>query len=361
MALKLFSGTYRDRRVLVTGHTGFKGSWLALWLDRLGAHIHAASLPPPTTPSHWDLLRLRVTEHHIDIRNAREVSAAIGEARPDIVFHLAAQSLVQQSYRDPLETWSTNVMGTANVLDACRHHGCVRAIVIATTDKCYENLETDRRYREDDRLGGHDAYSASKAAAELVASSYRSAFFHDHDAPLVATARAGNVIGGGDWADDRLIPDLVRAVGAGTPLDVRAPSSTRPWQHVLDCLSGYLQLGERLLARSPAFARAWNFGPDEQREFTVAEVLDRMREFWPRIQWRAAGGSLGHEARRLRLDNGDARTLLGWKPVYGLSTALEATAAWYRDFVESQRVTSVEQLAAYVEAASRAKPAWVSS
>lgn len=206
----MFGNYYKGRRVLLTGHTGFKGSWLALWLQQLGAHVTGVSLNPATSPSHWDLLGLDMVDSRIDIRDASAVAAVVRAAAPEIVFHLAAQPLVRRSYRDPLETWSTNVMGTANVLEACRHQPSVRAIVVVTTDKCYENQEWDWGYRENDRLGGHDPYSASKAGAELVVASYRNAFFNQSNSPLLASARAGNVIGGGDWSEDRLIPDLVQ-------------------------------------------------------------------------------------------------------------------------------------------------------
>ena len=226
-----FGDIYRGRRVLVTGHTGFKGSWLALWLTELGADVTGCSLPPPTSPNHWDLLRLKITDHRLDIRDGATLKGLVRSTQPEIVIHLAAQSLVRRSYRDPLETWSTNVMGTANLLEACRQVAGVRAVVVVTSDKCYENQGWERGYRESDRLGGHDPYSASKAATELVAASYRAAFFGSGSAPLLATARAGNVIGGGDWSEDRLIPDLVRAASAGSgwkfvPRTRRARGST---------------------------------------------------------------------------------------------------------------------------------------
>src|SRR3546814_381986 len=233
-----------------------------------------------------------------DIRDADVVNRAIQAAAPEIVFHLAAQPLVRRAYRDPLGTWSTNVMGTANVLESCRRQPSVRAIVVVTTDKCYENQEWDWGYRENDRLGGHDPYSASKAATELVVASYRKVFFDMSGAPLLASARAGNVIGGGDWSEDRLIPDLVRAVSSGQPLEIRSPHATRPWQHVLESLSGYLSLGQHLLAGDKTFAQAWNFGPDTEGNQTVSQVLTRLQTVWPALTWHQSTQTQPHEIGR---------------------------------------------------------------
>ena len=356
--MKLFSGRYEGRRVLITGHTGFKGSWLALWLNELGAKVVGLALPPKGTPNHWDLLRLGAPEHRQDIRDAEALTRALHDIRPEIVFHLAAQSLVRRSYHSPLETWHTNAIGTANLLEACRHTHGVSAIVVVTSDKCYENLEQGRPYREGDRLGGHDPYSASKAGAELVTASYRDSFFREPGSPLVATARAGNVIGGGDWSEDRLIPDLVRAHAAQAPLEIRSPRSTRPWQHVLESLSGYLLLGEMLLEGRPSVASAWNFGPEPEGNQTVAAVLDRLREHWPDLTWRHAHGPQPHEAGLLSLDISRARTELGWRPVWNLGEALGATARWYRSFYGTGRVSSREQLGEYVHAARAGGAAW---
>jgi len=359
--MTLFGGCYRGRRVLVTGHTGFKGSWLALWLTELGAKVTGIALAPDTDPNHWSLLGLEMTDHRHDVRDAEEVARIVSACRPEIIFHLAAQPLVRRSYRDPLETWSTNVMGTVNLLEAARLAGGVRAIVTITTDKCYENREWPWGYRENDALGGHDPYSASKAAAEIAAASYRSAYFHGEDAPLLATARAGNVIGGGDWSEDRLIPDLVRAVAAGRSLEIRSPQATRPWQHVLESLSGYLLLGQRLLEGQKEFGQAWNFGPEPDGNRTVAEVLTRMQEHWPELAWHTTALPQPHEANLLYLDSAKARSRLGWQPVWALPEALAATAAWYRDHLASGRVSSREQLAAYVTAAAAAGVAWATA
>lgn len=340
---------YRGRRVLVTGHTGFKGSWLTLWLDALGAKVTAIALPPPSRPNHWELLDLDVAGEFLDLRDAARVRDSVRSARPEIVFHLAAQSLVRRSYADPLGTWATNVLGTANVLDACRESPGLKAIVIVTTDKCYENREWTRGYKETDRLGGHDAYSASKAAAELVAASYRKAFFHARGAALVATARSGNVIGGGDWSEDRLVPDLARALAAGKTLEIRSPRATRPWLHVLEPLAGYLNLGHRLLKGERAAANAWNFGPDRAGNLTVGEMLDGMRRHWPQLKWKKAAGRHPHEATLLHLDSSKARRHLGWKPLYDAQDAIAMTAEWYRAFMERKNVISTRQLQDYMK------------
>ena len=354
-----FGDVYRNRRVLLTGHTGFKGSWLALWLKTLGAQTTGLALARNSTPSHWELLGLDVDDKRLDVRDATAVQDALHTAAPEIVFHLAAQSLVRSSYRDPLETWSTNVMGTANVLEACRLQPSVRAIVVITSDKCYENREWDWGYRENDRLGGHDAYSASKAGAELVISSYRSAFFGQPDAPLLASARAGNVIGGGDWSEDRLIPDVVRAYVARKTVEVRSPNATRPWQHVLESLSGYLSLGKKLIEGKKEFAQAWNFGPDIDGNCTVAELLARLKLAWPVLDWRVTDSpQLLHEAKLLYLDSAKARNRLGWCPVWSLEESLSLTADWYRAQIEHKSVMSHHQLQTYMVAAKQAGLEW---
>ena len=356
--MTLFNDTYKGRRVLVTGHTGFKGSWLALWLQELGAVVAGIALPPNTSPNHWDLLGLDMADQRCDIRDNVSLSRIIGDSRPEIVFHLAAQPLVRRSYRDPLETWSTNVMGTANLLDACRHTDSVRAVVVVTTDKVYENREWNWGYRETDRLGGHDPYSASKAATELVVSSYRKAFFRNDSALLLASARSGNVIGGGDWSEDRLIADAVRAITNRTPLEIRSPQATRPWQHVLECLSGYLLLGQMLLEGRTGYADAWNFGPDPDANRTVHDVLTLFKTHWPGLTWRTAAGPQSHEAKLLYLDSAKARTGLVWRPVWSLQEAIAATARWYQAYLEWGKVESRAQLAHFVEAARNAGLHW---
>jgi CDP-glucose 4,6-dehydratase len=354
----MFGNQYNNRRVLVTGHTGFKGSWLTLWLKSLGAQVTGIALSPEIKPSHWDLLSLDVTSFNIDIRDVDGVRKAVNDAAPEIVFHLAAQPLVRRSYRAPLETWSTNVMGTANLLDACRDQPSVEAIVAITTDKCYENQEWVWGYRETDRLGGHDPYSASKAGSELVAASYRNAFFHTPDSPLLATARAGNVIGGGDWSRDRLIPDLARAARDGNPLKIRSPTSTRPWQHVLDCLSGYLTLGQKLLEHEPAFASAWNFGPDLEGNRQVQQVLEQLQQSWHGFEWLTGQQSELHEARLLHLDSSKARDMLSWRPVWTFEEGVATTAEWYKAWLSHQEIISVQQLNRYIDSAREQNLAW---
>ena len=356
--MKQFGGVYGGARVLVTGHTGFKGSWLVLWLQRLGADITGVALDPDTTPAHWNLLQLGIDEHRLDIRDRGAVREVIRRATPDVVFHLAAQALVRRSYQDPIGTWATNVMGTAHVLDACREQPSVRAVVVVTTDKCYENREWEWGYRENDALGGHDPYAASKAGAELLVSSYRRSFCTGSERPLLATARAGNVIGGGDWSTDRLLPDAARAVAAGTALKIRSPRATRPWQHVLDPLAGYLSLGQHLLEGNSGCADAWNFGPPLDGNRSVHELLVRLEQFWPQLQWDVELGDGRHEAALLHLDSTKAQRALGWRPVWNVDEALGVTAEWYRQYMDANIIVSSQQLDDYVTAAGRARVSW---
>lgn len=323
---------FQGRRVFVTGHTGFKGAWLCLFLARLGASVTGYALAPSGTPTMFELARVGDTleRHHIgDVRDQATLSAAMTQAAPDLVLHLAAQALVRHSYADPVATWSTNVMGTVHVLEALRGCPSARAALVVTTDKCYDNQHWPWGYRENDRLGGHDPYSASKAGAELVAHSYRSSFFGD-GGPLVATARAGNVIGGGDWSVDRLIPDAVRAMQQGSALPVRSPNATRPWQHVLEPLHGYLLLAARLLAGDAACAGPWNFGPDAADNLSVATLLTGLQSHWPQLQWRLDGEQhAAKEAALLYLDSSKARHELDWQVRWPLTTGIAQTAAWY--------------------------------
>jgi CDP-glucose 4,6-dehydratase len=354
-----FGDCYRGSRVLITGHTGFKGSWLAYWLSELGADVSGIALDPDTEPNHWDQLSLAVDEQRLDIRDADKVYAAVEKIRPEIVFHLAAQPLVRRSYRDPIDNWSSNVMGTAHILEACRHVESIKSVVAVTTDKIYANQEKTEGYIENDPLGGHDPYSASKAACELLIDSYRKAYFNDKDSALVASARAGNVIGGGDWAEDRLIPDLVKSVKESERLVIRSPQATRPWQHVLDCLAGYLLLGHRLHERRREFAEAWNFGPQSEANRTVAEILSSLQTHWPDLQWEQTDDPQPHEAQLLYLNNRKAREKLEWRPVWSLDKALHATADWYRNFHERGVTSTGEDLATYVSDAHSAGASWV--
>ena len=361
LGLSLFDSIYDGKKVLVTGHTGFKGSWLSLWLSELGAEVTGLSLPPETEHNHWNLLNLAIDDRRCDIRDVVSVEQIIKNIQPEMVFHLAAQPLVRRSYRDPLETWSTNVMGTANVLEACRHTPSVQAIVAITTDKCYENYELSRGYREDDRLGGYDPYSASKAGSELVAASYRRAFLDAEAGALLATARAGNVIGGGDWSEDRLIPDLIRAISEQKSLEIRSPNATRPWQHVLESLSGYLVLGQKLLMGYQDVAGPWNFGPEPEDNRTVSEVLKKLNKDWTVIRWHETGTPQPHEASLLYLDSDKAHRKLNWQPVWNIDSTIEKTADWYKQWLQTGHVISKQQLAGYVADACYANIEWANS
>jgi CDP-glucose 4,6-dehydratase len=342
---------WSGRRVLVTGHTGFKGSWLCLWLASMGAEVTGVSDGVPTEPSLFELARVGDDMRTIlaDVRDAEAVRAALADARPEVVLHLAAQPLVRRSFAAPRETYEVNVMGTVNVLDAVRLVPGVRAVVNVTSDKCYENREWEWAYREDEPMGGHDPYSSSKGASELVTSAYRRSFFDAPDGPRLASARAGNVIGGGDWGEDRLIPDVMRAALADAPVHIRNPGATRPWQHVLNPLSGYLALAERLWD-DPSAATAWNFGPDEGDARPVGAIVGRLDELWPGgLRWERDAGEHPHEARYLKVDSSRARARLGWRPRWGLEQALESIVEWYlalRDG-EDMRAVSLGQLDAF--------------
>jgi CDP-glucose 4,6-dehydratase len=326
---------WNSRRVFVTGHTGFKGSWLCLWLQGMGARLVGYSSDPPTNPSLHELARVGEEMHDIrgDVRDFDHLERTLSEHRPEIVMHMAAQSLVRRSYRDPVETYETNVMGTVKLLEAVRRAGGVRVVVNVTTDKVYENPEREQGFRENEPKGGRDPYSNSKACSELVTSAYRESFFKDErGAPALASARAGNVIGGGDWGEDRLVPDLMRAALERRPALVRNPDAVRPWQHVLNPLSGYLLLAESLW-QSNEHADGWNFGPEPDDERPVRWVVERLADLWKeQIEWRQDHGSHPHEARYLRLDSTKARTRLGWAPPWDLDRALAGIVDWYRAF-----------------------------
>ena len=358
VALNTFGGVYAGRRVLVTGHTGFKGSWLVLWLRELGAHVAALALDPDTQPSHWTLLGFDdVADHRADLRDIGALRKVFDEHRPEIVFHLAAQPLVRRSYRDPVDTFSTNVLGLVNLFEAARGCPSVRTLINATTDKVYAEHSAPEGYRETDPLGGHDPYSTSKACAELVSDCYRKSFFATHASIRVATARAGNVIGGGDWAEDRLVPDLVKSALAGQPLLLRNPSAVRPWQHVLEPLSGYLRLGQQLWDDG-GFAGAWNFGPGAAGEISVQSLAVQLGAHWPALHIEHDSGTHPHEAAILRLNCDKPARQLAWRPVWNIDTALARTADWYRRFHESGQVNSVDDLAAYIVDARRLGLEW---
>ena len=324
---------WRDRSVFITGHTGFKGSWLSIWLQEAGARVHGYALQPPTQPSLFvegDVQR-HLTGHTIaDVRDAEALADAVTRAQPSVVFHLAAQPLVRASYEAPIDTYAVNVLGTVHLLDAVRRCPSVRAVVVVTTDKCYENRDWPWGYRENEPLGGHDPYSSSKACAELVTEAYRRSFLQVNGV-AVATARAGNVIGGGDWAADRLVPDYFRATDAGRALNVRNPDAVRPWQHVLEPLAGYLRLAEYLVDDGE-LAGAWNFGPGDADAQPVRWVLDRLCAHAGGAGWQPADGPHPHEAHQLRLDSSKAAALLGWRPRWTLEHAVERTAAWHQSW-----------------------------
>jgi CDP-glucose 4,6-dehydratase len=352
----LFGGVYAGKRVLVTGHTGFKGSWLALWLQAMGARVFGLSLPAAAGLGHHRLLRPSFDEALIDLRDALGVRGALRRFQPEFVFHFAAQALVRRSYREPAATFDTNVMGLVNLLEAVRVTPCVRVVVNATTDKCYLNRGTARGYIEEDALGGHDPYSASKACAEIVSASYRSSLLQG--AVALATARAGNVVGGGDWSEDRLIPDLVRAAMNGEATPIRSPLATRPWQHVLEPLAGYLLLGQRLRADPNDVAEAWNFGPDAAGHLSVADVITHLSAQWPAIRCVPDTRAQPHEATSLHLDCRKARARLGWRPVWDARTTFERTAQWYRRHHEHGDLRSHDDLHRYVADARAAGLAW---
>jgi CDP-glucose 4,6-dehydratase len=345
------SAFWRNKRVLLTGHTGFKGSWLSLWLQAMGAEVHGYALEPPTYPNMFtaaDVASGMASRETADIRDAEALRRVIVGVTPEIIFHLAAQSLVRSSYAMPAETYDINVMGTVNLFEAVRLGGGVKVVVNITSDKCYENREWLWGYRENEPLGGHDPYSSSKGCAELVTSAYRSSFF----APagiLLASARAGNVIGGGDWADDRLLPDCFRALEAGQTLRIRSPQAVRPWQHVLEPLSGYLRLAEKLYAEGAAFAEGWNFGPTDDDAHSVGWIIESLSKLMHDLKWQCDPSTQPHEANCLKLDSNKARSRLGWRSRWRLATALEKTFAWHQAWLkkEDMKHLSLAQIAEY--------------
>lgn len=356
--LNLFENIYHGKRVLVTGHTGFKGSWLSLWLKELGANVIGVSLSPEVHPNHWDLINLTIDDFRYDIRNYSQLLQVIKNNQPEIIFHLAAQPLVRRSYYNPLETWSTNVMGTVNLLEAGCKASDLKAIIIVTSDKCYDDRKLTRGYRENDRLGGHDPYSASKAGSEIVAQSYRKMCLVSKTGPLIATARAGNVIGGGDWSEDRIIPDLIRSIQERKSLEVRSPNASRPWQHVLEPISGYLLLGQKLLMGYQHAAKAWNFGPAPECNRTVLELLHMLKRAWTEVRWHEIEDIQPHETMQLRLDSKKANQNLNWQPIWNINRTVEKTTDWYKHWLERGLISSKQQLFDYVYDARNAKIDW---
>lgn len=361
---KLFSDIYENKKVLITGHSGFKGSWMSKWLQSMGATVYGYSLPPHTGNSHWDLIDLKIDEKYDDIRNDVALKAYFQSVKPDIVFHLAAQAIVRDSYKDPVETYSTNVMGTLNVLEACRETESVKAIVVVSSDKCYENREWVWGYRENDPMGGYDPYSSSKGCTELLTSSYRNSYFNIEDFGkthhlLLASARAGNVIGGGDWANERLIPDIVRASSETKKVQIRDPFATRPWQHVLEPLSGYLCLGWRLLEGNKEFATGWNFGPSAESNLTVGEVVSLAGNHWNQIKAEFAKKRAGaHEANLLMLDCAKANKVLKWKPIWGIDETIGRTIDWYRTYYMENQLNTITDLTGYITEAINKQAIW---
>jgi CDP-glucose 4,6-dehydratase len=366
----MFGEIFRNKTVWLSGHTGFKGAWLAQWLIQLGARVHGFALAPNTQPALFDqlLLKGQVVHTMADVRNATQVRKSIVECRPDFVFHLAAQSLVRLSYTKPLETYETNVLGTAHVLEALRELDRPCAAICVTSDKCYENREWLHGYRETDPLGGHDPYSASKAAAEIVIASHRRSFFA-HAQVKIASARAGNVVGGGDWAPDRIVPDCIRALQDGQPIPVRNKKSTRPWQHVLEPLSGYLWLAAAL--SRPGLIKndishldpTFNFGPNPNSTRSVAELVEEVLRYWPGSWQDQSDPKAVHEARSLTLSTDKAHALLEWKPVWDFSRTVAQTVGWYREAFEAGNSTklqalTIRQIDEYMEDATKLGLAW---
>lgn len=356
--VKMNKSFWRDRRVLLTGNTGFKGAWLSLWLRHMGAEVIGLALPA-NYPSLFDVAQIRNDSLTFfgDIRDLGFVERVVKEVAPEVVFHLAAQSLVRYSYGHPVETYHTNVMGTVHLLEAIRQTHGVKAVVSVTSDKCYENREWLWGYREQDPLGGHDPYSNSKGCAELVTAAFRSSYFppssYENHGVAIASARAGNVIGGGDWAEDRLVPDILRAISAGQAVNIRSPAAIRPWQHVLEPLAGYLQLAEKLYLEGPRFADAWNFGPDDCDSRPVSWIVDALTRRWGgEARWELSLDPHPHEAHYLKLDSSKARQLLGWKPRWHLEESLRRIVDWQKAFDagDDMRAYSLQDIVDYSQA-----------
>ena len=365
---QLFNRVYKGKTVLITGHTGFKGSWLALWLKNIGANVVGYSLEPITNPNHFELLFENNSQFSIlnsqlisvigDIRDKTKLEKTFKQYKPEIVFHLAAQPLVRLSYKIPFETFETNVMGTLNIFECCRKTPSVKAILNITSDKCYENKEWMLGYKENDSMGGFDPYSASKGCSELLTNCYRNSFFNlknygkNHNI-LLASCRAGNVIGGGDWSEDRLIPDIVKATVKNKKVIIRNPNAVRPWQHVLEPLSGYLLLGKKLLEGKKEFADAWNFGPNEDEgNLSVLNVVKKMKSFWSKINYEIEKNDKNvHEANLLKLDCKKANTILKWRSIWDNKTTFEKTANWYKEFYEKNICLSALDLKDYLDTA----------
>jgi CDP-glucose 4,6-dehydratase len=347
---------WAGKTVFLTGHTGFKGGWLSLWLQELGANVVGYALPPPTNPSLFEVARVAdgMTSIEGDIRDLARLAAVMVEHQPAIVIHMAAQPLVRYSYQNPVETYSTNVMGTVNLLEAVRQAGCVKVVVNITSDKCYDNREWIWGYRENEPMGGYDPYSSSKGCAELVASAYRASYFNPKEfnqhGVALASVRAGNVIGGGDWAEDRLIPDIIRAITQGKPVHIRSPHAIRPWQHVLEPLAGYLQLAQKLWEDGPAYGEGWNFGPNDEDAKPVSWIVEHLTKTWGEgASWTLDGRDHPHEAHYLKLDCSKAKTRLEWQPCWNLESTLSAIVDWHHAYRagKAMREVTLQQIATY--------------
>ena len=359
----LFGGIYKDKTVLVTGHTGFKGSWLVYWLEKMGANVVGYSLEAPTSPNHFGLLNVNIVSIIGDIRDLDNLNKTFETYNPDIVFHFAAQALVRLSYENPIETYETNVIGTLKVFEACRKAN-VKAIVNITSDKAYENKEWIWGYRENDPMGGYDPYSSSKGCADLLANSYRNSYFNPKKYKkthhtLLASCRAGNVIGGGDWAQDRLMTDIMLSVSQNKKVSIRNPKATRPWQHVLEPLSGYLHIGQKLLEEKVEFGEAWNFGPSDGASITVEQVVKNVKKHWKKIDYEINQYSNQlHEANLLKLDCSKAHIVLKWKDVWDSKNTFEKTVKWYKAYYEEGEVLTSKDLDSYIADAKKEGISW---
>ncbi|NMA41825.1 MAG: CDP-glucose 4,6-dehydratase [Oligosphaeraceae bacterium] len=358
----MFKGLYAGRRILITGHNGFKGSWLSYWLQELGADIYGLSLPISTRPNHFELLIPNMPGAHIDLADFQTVQDLMCSFQPELVFHLAAQSLVRRSYREPLLTLQSNVMGSANLLQAARACPALKGLVIVSSDKCYQNQEWPWGYRENEALGGHDPYSTSKACTELLVNCWRDSFFNPgtmQKPPLLASARAGNVIGGGDWAEDRIVPSLIGSAIGNESVNLRSPKALRPWQHVLEALSAYLLLGQKMLEGDGTVAQAWNFGPDDNQPISVLKMAESLQKHWPKINFTCQPEpDAPHEAHILRLDSSKARLLLQWHPVWDAEQTFARCANWYRHYYEKGELSTADDLQEYCRQAKQKGLAW---
>jgi CDP-glucose 4,6-dehydratase len=360
---KLFKGLYHNRKIFVTGHTGFKGAWLVQWLQMMGAQVTGYAYASESNTIHYQKLQPRIRHITGDILDPASLTQAIEATKPDLIFHLAAQSLVRKSYVEPLQTYQTNLIGTLNLYEACRYCESIKGIVSITSDKVYENKETGEAYDEEDVLGGFDMYSSSKACVEIMTSSYRNSFLKNSEnfQKVLVTARAGNVIGGGDYADDRIVPDMMKALASDQAVYIRSPKAVRPWQHVLEPLSGYLLLGQYILESKELAEYSWNFGPEPGRIVTVGELVDMMKKEIPQLRYELKSDNKFHEAGLLSVDSTRAHKFLNWYPVWDASKAISTTAKWYKSFILNKQVVTGDDIVNYVHEATAKNIAWTLS